>query len=498
MSTLIPGRQGYGSARSTAKATHARPRTARAKRATRAGRAPRATAAALLATGLLVCGMALAQSSAPWTLEALLEPDPGPPPSQLGAAVAINQKRAAVGNRRNHDLGTDTGRVHCYDQVRKAWRPAPSIRDPAGCVTCDFGAALDMDGDRLVIGAPRDGALGFEAGRAHVYVRRGNKWALESTLTRPRPEPADLFGSAVAISGRVAVIGTPYADADAPAPGGGATPDCGVADVFEQRDGRWVHAGSLTPPAPATSAWFGAAVAIEGDLIAIGAYGQSDGSAPAGAVHLYRRGVDAWALEQSLLCPWPGAAWFGFSLAIDGGRLLIGAPRAKAPGSNESTGAAFLYERGATAFTQVAALGAPWLTSGDAFGFSVAIDRDAVFVGATGDDEAGDDAGAVYLFSRLGESFRPAEKVPIPGSGTGDRAATCMSTARGRLIVGRGGNIEVDPRPGEGYAWVFTSPMVSPPPPTSAVNGAARAPTGRRSQTRGRSRRAIARGFRSG
>lgn len=454
------------------------------------------SATALLLTAFASCAIAASWSSGAstgasggsnsesWTLEALLEPDPGPPPSQLGAAVAINAKRAAVGNRRNHDLGTDTGVVHCYDQIRKAWRPAPLIRDPAACVTCDFGAALNMDADRLIVGAPRDGSLGFEAGRAHVFVRRGSKWALEATLARPTPAPAELFGQAVAIHGRVAVIGAPYADGVLSL-AEGSTPDCGTVEVFEQQDGRWTHAASLVPPLPATSAWFGAAVAIEGDLLAVGAYGQPDGAAPAGAVHLYRRNVQTWVLDQSLPCPWPGAAWFGHSVSINGGRVLVGAPRAKAPGSNASTGAAFLFERDTAAFTLSASLVAPWLTSGDGFGISVALDRDSAFVGASGDDEAGEDAGAAYLFTRSGSTFRPAEKLSIPGTAAGDHAGAAVETARGRLIVGRAGDMELDPRPGDGVAWIFTSPMVSPPPATSSVGGSTRPPTRRRSQTRG-------------
>lgn len=451
---------------------------------------------------LLLCGGgALAATASDdtgqWQLEALLEPDPGPPPAQLGAAVAITPKRAVVGNRRNHDLGSDSGVVHSYDLVRKAWRLTQLVRDPGGCLTCDFGAALDMDGERLIVGSPRDGALGFESGRAHVFLRRGTKWVIEGTLARLKPMPADLFGHSVAISGRVAVIGAPYSDLAAPAPGEGATPDCGAADVFEFVNGRWQHVAALAPPEPGTSAWFGSAVAVDGDLIAIGAHGQSDGLAAKGSVHLYRRGVEGWTLEQTLQCPWSGTAWFGYAIAIDSDRVLVGAPRARAANTEISTGAAFLYERRAASHELVATLGAPWLRAGDGFGLSVALDRDALFVGAPGDDEAGEDAGAAYLFVLGGSAMRPAERLMIPALGNGDQAGARLASTRGRVIAGRGGNPELDPRPGEGTAWIFTSPVVKPPPRTSSTTGD-RAPTPRRSQTRGRSRRATAQASRTG
>ncbi|MBX3355652.1 MAG: hypothetical protein KF724_08140 [Phycisphaeraceae bacterium] len=461
---------------------------------------PLALVVAVGAVGTATLASARAQSQAPnqWQLEAQLEPDVGPPPSLLGPAVAINPKRAAVGNRRNHDTGSDSGVVHCFDLVRRAWRQSQLVHEPSGCITCDFGAALDMDADRMIVGAPRDGALGFEAGRAHIYLRRGTRWVLETTIARSKPSPGDLFGSDVSIAGRVAVVGMPYADLGPPGPGQGATPDCGGVEVFEFVGQRWEHVATLLPPTPATSGWFGAAVAVEGDLIAVGEHGHPDGLAAAGAVHLYRRKLEGWVHEQTIASPWPGAAWFGFALSIDGGRLLVGAPRAKAPGASAATGAAFLYERSGSSLTLSAALGAPWLQSGDGFGISVALDRETAVVGASGDDESGFDAGAIYFFTRSGKSFRPADKVLIPGVGEGDRAGARMGATRGRVIVGRGGDPELDPAPGDGAAWIFTSPTVSPPPRTTSVNPPARAPAGRRSQTRGRSLRATAREFRSG
>lgn len=438
-----------------------------------------------------------------WILEALLEPDPGPPASQLGVAVAVSGKRAAVGNRRNPDLGTDTGQVHCFDLVRKAWRPTPLVKEPSGCLTCDFGAALALDADRLLVGAPRDGALGFEAGRAHVFLRRGTKWVLESTLARPTPAPAELFGQAVALAGRVAVTGAPYADGASGAPNE-STPDCGAAEIFELRDGRWTHAATLRPPEPATSGWFGAAVAAEGDLVAVGAYGQPDGAASAGAVHLYRRIADGWVHEQSIRPPWPGPAWFGLALSINEGRLLVGAPRAQTPGASAATGAAFLYERRIGSpdrpgeFELSAALSAPWLEAGDALGISVALERDAAFVGASGDDEEGADAGAVHLFTRSGSIFRPAERISIPGLAAGDHAGAALAIARGRLLVGRGGDPEVEARPGDGRAWMFSAPALQSPARTSSTAGSTRPAPPRHSQTRGRSRRAIAAASRTG
>ncbi|MBM4112330.1 MAG: hypothetical protein FJ253_02980 [Phycisphaerae bacterium] len=404
--------------------------------------------------GHAVAPIGAGDDAPPWVMEAQLAPDPGPPASQLGAAVAISAKRCAVGNRRDTDLGSDTGVVHCFDFVRKAWRLSQLLKDPAGCITCDFGAALAMDSDRLIVGAPRDGSLGFDAGRAHVFERRGTRWVLDATLARPSPGVDEHFGGAVAVRGRVAVIGAPRADLGAKPPT--RIDDAGVAEVFELREGTWTHAATLLPPKPSTSAWFGAAVAAEGDRVAIGALGESNEGGTAGAVHIFRRVAEGWTHESTLTPPWPGPSWFGFSLAMDGDRLLVGAPLSRPPGSGVATGAAFLYLRTGSSMQLAGTLTAPWLAAGDGLGISTALDGDNAFVGASGDDEDGEDSGAVYLFARRAGSLRPAEKLAVPSLSAGDHCGAALAACAGRLIVGRGGDPEATPAPGQGAAWIFT------------------------------------------
>lgn len=426
----------------------------------------------------------------PWQLESSLGPDPGPPAGQLGPAVAISSKRCAVGNRRDGDLGTDTGVVHCFDFVRKSWKVSQLLKDPGGCVTCDFGASLSMDSERLAVGAPRDGALGFESGRAHLFLRRGTRWVLDATLARPSPGVEEHFGAAIAVRGRVAVVGAPFADH------GGAPPekvlDAGAAEVYELRDGKWTHAATLSSPKPSVSGWFGCAVAVEGDRIAVGAYGEpQDGSA--GAVHLFRRTASGWTIEQSLTPPWSGPSWFGFSIAMEGDRVLVGAPIARPPGSGAATGAAFLHEHAANGFTLVATLTAPWLVAGDGLGFSTALLDGAAFVGATGDDELGEDAGAVYLFARRPNGFRPAEKLAVPALAPGDRCGASLAAVPGRLLIGRGGDPESSPAPGQGAAWIFAQTPASTPR-RSATSGRTgeKAPNGPPKEPPPRSRRGTA------
>ena len=398
----------------------------------------------------------------PWVLEAYLEPDPGPPPGLLGPAVALSARRAAVGAGRNHDTGRDSASVHCYDMVTDGWALRQVLQEPQGAVAADYGAALAMDGDHLIVGAPRDSEGAFEAGRVHVYARSARTWKLSQTLEAAEPQVAAAYGAAVAVDRRVLAVGSPRRDV-------AGSQDAGAVDVFEQDGRRWRRAATLTAPVPDTSAWFGSAVAVQGDLLAVGAHGHHAGGSAAGQVHLFRRAAEGgWTLQATLTPPWPGPAWFGYSLALDRDSLLVGAPRAERPGRSPgvSAGAAFLFERRGAAWIRTGVLAPHLLEAGDGFGVAVAISQEWAVVGATGDDEFGEDAGAVFVHRRRGGAgVGSGETLSIPVLSEGDHVGAALAFVRGRLLVGRGGNPERDPLPGAAY--LYASPGLGAPPPTS-------------------------------
>ena len=84
-----------------------------------------------------------------------------------------------------------------------------------------FGWSIDLDGDRIVVGA-RNGNAG--AGAAYVYVRSTDgSWALESTLAGAGIDAGDEFAKSVSIVGDRVACGAPYyaAGCSASAPGAG-------------------------------------------------------------------------------------------------------------------------------------------------------------------------------------------------------------------------------------------------------------------------------------
>lgn len=162
-----------------------------------------------------------------------------------------------------------------------------------------------------------------------------------------------------------------------------------------------------------------------------------------GQVSIYNWGGAAWNYVQTIAEPSPANdERFGYSLDLsnDGERLIVGAP-----GVGGSVGAVYSYQRsgggtfGAALATYQATAGDR--QAGDSFGFSVALNRDGskFVVGAIGDDAAGQEAGAAYLFN-WGTTTEVAKRLPVVDSG---EAANSQHYDRFGWSVAFDGNVVV-------------------------------------------------------
>ncbi|MCB9838042.1 MAG: hypothetical protein H6813_01785 [Phycisphaeraceae bacterium] len=138
---------------------------------------------------------------------------------------------------------------------------------------------------------------------------------------------------------------------------------------------------------------FGNAVAISNGIIAVGARHDAENGSNAGALYLYSAASGAQIMK---LLPSDGAAGdeFGFSVAIDGGVVAVGAPQDVHNGT--ATGSVYVFN--ASTGAQLAKLTPSDGEAGDLFGYSVAIDAGVIAVGAVGNDDAGNSSGSAYLF----------------------------------------------------------------------------------------------------
>jgi hypothetical protein len=281
-----------------------------------------------------------------------------------------------------------------------------------------FGSAVAMRGDRLLVGAPFEAssAAGVNADEQTAYLKASN----------PTSGTDNQFGNAVDLSGETLAIAAWRESSGAAGIDGDQTdtsaPNAGAVYVFEQNENTWQQAAYVKASNPDTDHNFGAALALDGDTLAVGAPGENTGQPGSGAVYVFTRDdLGQWHQEAFLKAGVVGLNdAFGARVALVGDLLAVGAPgeRSDATGinggdNNESavgSGAAYLFERDAAgSWTQIAYVKASNTDPGDSFGSALALDGDTLVIGAPSEqsaatgvdgDEASNaapDAGAAYV-----------------------------------------------------------------------------------------------------
>lgn len=251
----------------------------------------------------------------------------------------------------------------------------------------------------------------------------------ELHLQPTQPSSGDLFGAATGsrgldIDGAVAAVGAP----GDPTRGTAA----GAVYVFEESTGGW--SAGVRSIAASVGAWyqFGACVDVDGARLAVDAPSTPWNVGEPGRVFLFERGATGW-VEVAELTPHDSAVHdrFGLSVALDGERLVVGAPLATTAGL-ATAGAAYVFERVAGVWTEVARLEAETPESFDNFGTSVALEGDRVVVGCPTDRHPDQyRRGAVYVFDEAGDSWSPtrrAARSPSPAARTSSRSPASRSS----------------------------------------------------------------------
>jgi hypothetical protein len=290
----------------------------------------------------------------------------------------------------------------------------------------EFGRAVSVSGTTLVVGASGDATEGFQAGAGYVYVRGGSGWVLQQKVL-PGPGDYTAFGSAVAISGDTAVFGA-YGDAQ-----NGAF--AGAAYVFVRSGTVWSLQQKITAFDGAPKDFFGCSVALSGDTLVIGASADDDKGDESGSLYVFTRSGAVWSLQQKVV-PSDGAAGadFGASVALDGQTLVAGAPNDVSSGI--ATGSAYVYLRSGAVWSLQKKLLPLAGADGDGFGEAVALSGDTAVVGAYQDDSNGADAGAAYVFVRTGTSWSQQQKLLASDGAESDAFGWSVAVAGEQALVG--------------------------------------------------------------
>jgi len=329
----------------------------------------------------------------------------------FGYSVAMEGDTIVVGAYWDHHLVTGGGSAYVFVKPEAGW---PAITQVAKLTASDtafhdrFGWSVAISGNTIVVGAPNDNSTGMsDHGSAYVFVKPESGWVdmtQTAKLTASDKQSLDEFGRDLAVSGDMIAVGAHNDDI-------GSNQNQGSAYVFVKPVAGWITATETTKLMASDGIagdLFGASIALSGDTVVAGAYAHdSDQVNASGKAYVFiQPGDTITATEDARLTASDKAdrEYFGWSAAIDGDLVVIGAP-GETTFDNSGVDSAYVFTRPVGGWsgdlTETAILTASDGDISDNFGHSVAISGEYVVVGAPYDDAGiNDNRGSAYFFAR--------------------------------------------------------------------------------------------------
>lgn len=449
-----------------------------------------------------------------WAQEAFIKafnaPNPDNPSDgsdNFGHQVVLSGERVAVASPQedsnlttisngapptSNDASLNSGAVYVYRRGNTGWVHEAYIKASNSGAGDQFGTSIGLSGDTLVVGSPEEDSDGtsivsgagtlttvndkFNSGASYIYRHtEGSGWSQEAAIKAANSQSNDYFGTSVAVSGNLVVVGawredsnqTTITDVDNTASGENSKLDSGAAYVYERRVTGWVLDAFIKGSELRMTDNFGGSVSISGNTIVVGARGDDCNSnaitssgnpvicsaSPlneSGAVYVFRKGaLGVWS-QEAYVKPSNASTsdYFGEVVALSGDTLVVGAQyeasdfNAVTNGAPAQTnevgiesGAVYVFQRTGGSWAQQAFIKPAKSENFANFGRSVAVDGDYLVVGAPNDKSdftgiihgAGVDAtatlnsyGSVYVYRRTGSQWAQEAYIKAGNPGAGD------------------------------------------------------------------------------
>ncbi len=350
---------------------------------------------------------------------------------KFGHAVAISGNFAIVGAYGDDDHGDASGSAHIYFHNGTTWEYRQKLTVSQGQGLEKFGFAVDISGNLAIVGAFGENGEGSPKGSAYIFSFDGSNWSQTQMLVAGDGLAWDSFGQAVSISGHSALVG---------APGDSSLGDSsGCAYLFTFNGTTWDQGVQLAANDAAGWDRFGNSVSLSGDLAIVGAPGDNEGGNASGSAYIFSFEQSSWVQIEKLMAS-DGSGWdkFGHSVDIVQNSLIVGAPGVNQ--NNVSTGAAYLFSFDGNSWVEMQKITAADGLNADYFGHSTAIYGNLAIVGAYGADAVGISSGAAYVFSFDGAHWREESKILAKDGIASDYFGKSVALSEDFLFVGAYGN----------------------------------------------------------
>jgi hypothetical protein len=323
-----------------------------------------------------------------------------------------------------------------------------------------------MDGNTIVAGSAYYPLGGAKYGAVVVYTRDCNGWSIQAVLQPDNAGSNDQFGTSVAVKGDTIVVGAKDEDGL-----GDAMSNSGAAYVFTRCGSAWMQSAYLTASNAQNSDRFGTSVAIDGDMIVVGAPEEdsaatgiggdqtSNAASQAGAAYVFRRGVTGWSQEAYLKASNAemGDA-FGSVVGVSGNTIVVSAvgEDSAATGINGAqgndpsyiaSGAVYVFTNSGSGWAQQAYVKASNTGGNLNFGESLAINGDTFVAGSIDENGAStgvngnqtttaSSSGAAYIFLRNADTWAQQAYIKASNTGANDAFGASVAISGDRVLVG--------------------------------------------------------------
>jgi hypothetical protein len=268
----------------------------------------------------------------------------------FGASVALSGDVLVVGAPSVDHPVEDGGEIRIYERTGGTWQAAARFRLPPlpEVLSGEYywlGISVAVSGNTVIAGAYGN------VGAAFVYERGSSGWSPAAILENPSPHDYDNFGRAVDISGDLIVVGQPAWHALHP-------PRPGKAFLYERNpSGKWILSQEIRASDGYADSElgdvFGGAVALDGPYrLVVGAYRGRYSGPETGTVYLFEKGEQGWPTTENVRYVASDSSGqndlLGVSVAIHDGFVVAGATNAWHEGTPEGKAYVFSVELAST------------------------------------------------------------------------------------------------------------------------------------------------------
>lgn len=312
--------------------------------------------------------------------------------------------------------------------------------------------AISSDGSTAIVGAMSEDTGGAERGAAYIFTRSGTSWSQQAKVQASDAVNYAQFGISVDISNDGnSVIIGAIFQAS----------NKGAAYIFTRSGTTWSQQAQLTASDGASVDQLGWDVSISGDgnTAIAGARRQDTGGSDTGAAYIFTKSGTTWSQEAKIQATDKTAGdEFGYtvSLSDNGNTALVTAPFEDTQYAD--TGCAYIFTRSGTTWSQQALIQSDDNAAYKSFGYSSAIsgDGDTAIVGYQKESTSGSDSGSAYIFTRSGTSWSQEAEIQSSDIQSGDYYGWSVSISNSGNVAAVGAVTEDTTASNAGSVYIFS------------------------------------------